>query len=120
MAIAKRYLGEDIYLSIKKRAPDLSYRNLDSYADIFVYVSNGGNIVKFSKNIKTGYTLLRRISSTEYALFLTSSDSQSLDIGHISVSLDFIETSLSSDLRINNKSTEVCIRLDSNPISPER
>lgn len=121
MAVGQSYPGEDIYFSFKKRVSVGVYRNLDTYyADIYVYVNNGSNIIKFSKNVKTGYTLLTRVSATEYAFFLTSENSELLNIGTANVSFDFVESSLVSDTRLNRKSTITALQLSYNPISPER
>lgn len=119
MANAKRYIGEDIYFSIKKQKSDLTYRNLDNYADIFVYISGAQTTLKFSKTAKTGYITLTRVSSTEYAAYITSANTALLGVGYLTISCDFITTSESSDLRDNKKSSGTLLYLDTNPIQGE-
>lgn len=127
MAVETYITGSEIFRSIKKKAPDLTYRNLDDMLEIILIFSNGFNIdsksVKFSKTDKTslGYTQLIRVSSTEYLASLNSEQTEYLGAGNIYASVDFISTSAgTSDGRQNKKADKLAFILKQSPISSER
>lgn len=120
MALEKYIPGSDINFSIKKRKPDDTYHDLDAMADIFIYVSNGSRVVKFSKNAKTGYTTLVRLAADEYIIQLSSAQTEYLGSGIIRIAQDFISTNVGlTDLRDNKKSGIPAFILESDKISIE-
>jgi hypothetical protein len=121
-AIAERYVGEDIQFTIKKRKADLSYYNLDDdFVDIFVYVSNKAQTIKFSKNAKAGYTQLIRNSSTEYICELSSAQSALISFSTVQISFDFVAlNAVIDDGRENKKSGSIAVKLKPIPTQDER
>ena len=120
MAAVERYLGEDIYLPFKRRNTDLTYDVLDDFADIFVYISKGANVIKYSKNPKAGYTTLTRVSSTQYSVDISSEQSIFLGIGPVFMSSNCVSVSATTDLRDNKEGYGHVLTLIDNPTKTER
>jgi hypothetical protein len=109
MAILKKYVGDDITHAISEvsgNAVPVAI-NLDNYAEMIVIYSSRGNQIKFSKTVKEGYKLLVKLTSYIYAAYLSSADTILLGYGQVTVSTNFVKTSLISDLRDNVQAREI-------------
>lgn len=122
--IPEHQTGSDIYISIKRHNATGTYINIDTeVADLFVCASNenGSVKIKFSKNVKTGYQNLIRVSATEYLAVLTSDNSVALGQGYYVVSWDFIFVDPGyGDGRDNKKGQYLTGYLQTNPLQDER
>lgn len=117
MAIAQKFVGEDIFPAFNLEISTGIFRNLDNAADIFVVFSNGANSVKFTKNTKTGYpNILTRVDEYNYMAILTSAHTVALDIGHVKMAIRYEFNSALGDLKDTIIEEETAIYLSPNKL----
>jgi hypothetical protein len=114
--IAKKKVGEDANVMINFEVSTGVYLDLDAAINIYASAKNGGNEILFSKNEKTGYQSLIRVDAYNYVAALTSANTRTLDIGHVTISGKAEVTGSLGDLKQTHEFNIVALYLEANPL----